>query len=175
MLLQVLLTTFAISTVNYASMAILGYLIFGEHARSQVTLNLPTGKMNSKVAIYTIVISIFANYAIIITPIANAMEDTFSIRNDRKLISITMRTVLVGSTVVVALAVPFFGYMMEFIGAFLGVSTSMLFPCIFYLKINKASQTLWLEWIVIIAIIVLGSFVAVTGTYNSLKEIISHL
>ncbi|KAJ9709313.1 hypothetical protein PVL29_001000 [Vitis rotundifolia] len=171
---KVLLVCFALSTINYGSMAILGYLMFGENLRSQVTLNLPTGKISSKLAIYTTLINPLTKYGIIITPIANAIEDTFSFRNSRP-ISITIRTVLVISTAVVALTVPFFGYIMEFIGAFLSVTVSLLFPCIFYLKINKASQSFGLELIAIIAILALGSFVAVTGTYTSLRQIINHL
>ncbi|XP_034696277.1 amino acid transporter AVT1I-like [Vitis riparia] len=171
---KVLLICFALSTINYGSMAILGYLMFGENLRSQVTLNLPTGKMSSKLAIYTTLINPLTKYGIIITPIANAIEDTFSFHNSRP-VSITIRTALVISTVVVALTVPFFGYIMEFIGAFLSVTVSMLFPCIFYLKINKASRSFGLELIAIIAILVLGSFVAVTGTYTSLRQIINHL
>lgn len=172
--LQVLLICFALSTINYGSMAILGYLMFGENLRSQVTLNLPTGKMSSKLAIYTTLINPLTKYGIIITPIANAIEDTFSFHNSRP-ISITIRTALVISTVVVALTVPFFGYIMEFIGAFLSVTVSMLFPCVFYLKINKASRSFGLELIAIIAILALGSFVAVTGTYTSLRQIINRL
>ncbi|RVW25394.1 Amino acid transporter AVT1I [Vitis vinifera] len=171
---KVLLICFALSTINYGSMAILGYLMFGENLRSQVTLNLPTGKMSSKLAIYTTLINPLTKYGIIITPIANAIEDTFSFHNSRP-ISVTIRTALVISTVVVALTVPFFGYIMEFIGAFLSVTVSMLFPCVFYLKINKASRSFGLELIAIIAILALGSFVAVTGTYTSLRQIINHL
>ncbi|WJZ81112.1 hypothetical protein VitviT2T_000970 [Vitis vinifera] len=171
---KVLLICFALSTINYGSMAILGYLMFGENLRSQVTLNLPTGKMSSKLAIYTTLINPLTKYGIIITPIANAIEDTFSFHNSRP-ISITIRTALVISTVVVALTVPFFGYIMEFIGAFLSVTVSMLFPCVFYLKINKASRSFGLELIAIIAILALGSFVAVTGTYTSLRQIINRL
>ncbi|KAL6350733.1 hypothetical protein AAG906_028198 [Vitis piasezkii] len=171
---KVLLICFALSTINYGSMAILGYLMFGENLRSQVTLNLPTGKMSSKLAIYTTLINPLTKYGIIITPIANAIEDTFSFHNSRP-ISITIRTALVISTVVVALTVPFFGYIMEFIGAFLSVTVSMLFPCVFYLKINKASRSFGLELIAIIAILALGSFIAVTGTYTSLRQIINHL
>lgn len=171
---QVLLVCFALSTINYGSMAILGYLMFGENVKSQITLNLPTGKLSSKLAIYTTLVNPLTKYAIIITPFANAIEDNFSLGKSR-LIAVTIRTVLVISTVVVALAVPFFGYVMEFIGAFLSVAVSMLFPCIFYLKINKASQSFGLELMAIVAILTLGSFVAVVGTYTSLRQIITHL
>ncbi|KAJ1416268.1 hypothetical protein SESBI_17443 [Sesbania bispinosa] len=40
-------------TLGYAIAAILGYLMFGEEVESQVTLNLQTGKLSSRMAIYT--------------------------------------------------------------------------------------------------------------------------
>ena len=99
-------------------MAILGYLMYGENLNSQVTLNLPIRKINTKIAIYTTLVNPLAKYAVIITPIADAIEYKFPSGNSR-LSSILIRTAIVISTVVVALTVPFFGYVMAFVGAFL--------------------------------------------------------
>ncbi|PIA57468.1 hypothetical protein AQUCO_00600299v1 [Aquilegia coerulea] len=38
---KVLLLCYAVCTAGYTSMAILGYLMYGEHVNTQVTLNLP--------------------------------------------------------------------------------------------------------------------------------------
>ncbi|KAG8366363.1 hypothetical protein BUALT_Bualt17G0072000 [Buddleja alternifolia] len=46
---------------------------------------------------------------------------------------------IVISTATVTLLVPFFGYVMSFIGAFLCISASIVIPSLYYLKINKAS------------------------------------
>lgn len=156
-------------------MAILGYLMFGDYLKSQVTLNLPIGKISSKIAIYTILINPLTKYAVIITPIATAIEDTYPFRNANRLISIILRTLIVFTTVIVALLVPFFGYVMAFTGAFLGVCVSMLLPCLFYLKINKAARSFGFELMMIMGIVVTGSFVGVAGTYMSLKQIVNHI
>ncbi|KAF6148281.1 hypothetical protein GIB67_012056 [Kingdonia uniflora] len=74
---KVLLVCFVLCTINYGSMAVLGYLMYGEGLKSQVTLNIPLGKLSSKVAIYTTLINPFTKYAIMITPIATAIEDLF--------------------------------------------------------------------------------------------------
>ncbi|KAF5181766.1 Amino acid transporter [Thalictrum thalictroides] len=50
---KVLLFCYAICTTGYTLMAIFGYLMYGEHVNSQVTLNLPVKKFSSKIAIYT--------------------------------------------------------------------------------------------------------------------------
>ncbi|XP_010097614.2 amino acid transporter AVT1I [Morus notabilis] len=172
---KVLVVCFITSTINYGSMAVLGYLMFGDYLKSQVTLNLPIGKISSKIAIYTTLINPLTKYAVIIAPIVTAIEDTYPFRNINRCVSILIRTLIVFSTVIVALIVPFFGYVMAFIGAFLSVTVSMLLPCLFYLKINKAARSFGFELTMIMGIVVTGSFVGVIGTYMSLKQIVNHL
>ncbi|KAL5553757.1 hypothetical protein UlMin_041158 [Ulmus minor] len=171
---KVLLVCFITITISYGAMAILGYLMFGDDLKSQVTLNLPLKKISTQIAIYTTLINPLTKYAIIITPIATAIEDKVPFSKSL-LISIFIRTLLVFSTLIVALTIPFFGYIMAFIGAFLIVTASMLFPCLFYLKINKTARSFGFELMLIVGILVVGLFVDVVGTYTSLKNIVNHL
>ncbi|XP_043703734.1 amino acid transporter AVT1I-like [Telopea speciosissima] len=171
---RVLVMCFMLCTVNYGTMAVLGYLMYGEGVKSQVTLNLPVGKLSSRIAIYTTLVNPFTKYAIMISPISTALEDWFPFRNSRP-ISILIRTVLLISTVVVALSIPFFGYLMAFIGAFLSVMVSILLPCTCYLKIYNAFKSFSLELVSIGGILVLGTAVAVMGTYISLRQIAAQL
>lgn len=140
---------------------------------SQVTLNIPTRNISSKVAIYTTLINPITKYAIYVSPINTAIEDTFPFLKSRS-ISLLTRAILGISTVFVALTIPFFGYVMAFIGAFLSTSVSMLFPSIFYLKINKAARKLGAELVIIIIILVIDVIVAVVGTYTSVREMARH-
>ncbi|KAE8023257.1 hypothetical protein FH972_008977 [Carpinus fangiana] len=172
---KVLLVCFISSTISYGSVGILGYLMYGQHLKSQVTLNLPIRKISTKIAIYTTLILPLTKYAVIITPVATAIEDTFSIGNSRFATSVLIRTGLVISTASVACTVPFFGYVMAFIGAFTGVALSMLLPCLCYLKMNKTARSFGLELIIIVGILVTGAFIGVLGTYISLKQIVNHL
>ncbi|CAN6235249.1 unnamed protein product [Urochloa humidicola] len=170
---RVLVICFAACTLNYASMAILGYLMYGDDVKSQVTLNLPEGKISSKLAIYTTLINPFSKYALMVTPLAAAVEERLlAAGNKRRSISILIRTLLVVSTVVVALAVPFFGHLMALVGSLLSVMASMLLPCVFYLKIFGVARCGRAEVALIASIIALGSLVAATGTYSSLKKIV---
>ncbi|KAL5540669.1 hypothetical protein UlMin_042861 [Ulmus minor] len=171
---KVLLVCFITSTISYGSMAILGYLMFGDYLKSQVTLNLPLKKISTQIAIYTTLINPLTKYAIIITPIATAIEDKVPFSKSL-LSSIFIRTLLVFSTLIVALIIPFFGYVMAFIGAFLSVTASMLLPCLFYLKTNKIARSFGFELMLIVGILVVGLFVGVVGTYTSLKKIVNHL
>lgn len=171
---QVLLLCFVTSTINYGSMAVLGYTMYGQNLKSQITLNLPLSKFATKVAIYTTVINPLTKYAVIITPIATAIEDLPTFRNSRAL-SVPIRSVIVMSTVIVALKVPFFGYVMAFIGSLLSVTVSILLPCLCYVRLNKGARRLGFELVVIVGIVIVGSFVGVLGTYVSVKQIVTHL
>ncbi|XP_062225830.1 amino acid transporter AVT1I-like [Phragmites australis] len=169
---RVLVICFVACTLNYGSMAILGYLMYGDDVKSQVTLNLPEGKISSKLAIYTTLINPFSKYALMVTPLAIAVEERLLPAGNQRSVSILTRTLIVLSTVIIALAVPFFGHLMALVGSLLSVMASMLLPCIFYLKIFGVAHCGKAEVALIATIIVLGSLVAATGTYSSLKRIV---
>ncbi|PIN24025.1 Amino acid transporter [Handroanthus impetiginosus] len=171
---KVLLVCFVLSTINYGLMAILGYLMYGEDLKSQVTLNLPTKNIISKIAIYTTLISPITKYAMIISPITTALEERLMRRNN-KLLSIIIRTIVVIGTVIVAIFVPFFGYVMAFIGGFTGISASILFPCLCYLKIKRESRNFEIELIFIMVILFLGFVSVVVGTFTSISDIVKHV
>ncbi|KAM0925597.1 hypothetical protein ACQ4PT_004093 [Festuca glaucescens] len=169
---KVLVICFVACTLNYGSMAILGYLMYGDDVEPQVTLSLPEGKLISKLAIYTTLINPFSKYALMVTPVATAIEEKLLAGNKRSMKNMLIRAFIVISTVIIALTVPFFGELMAFVGSLLSVMVSMLLPCICYLKIFGTARCSMAEVVLIVMIIVLGSLVAATGTYSSLRNII---
>ncbi|MQL88022.1 hypothetical protein Taro_020584 [Colocasia esculenta] len=171
---KMLLLSFILCSLNYGSMAVLGYLMYSQNLQSQITLNLPARLLSSKLAIYTTVINPLTKYALLITPIAAAIEDWFS-PSKFKFTSVIIRTLLVASTMVAALTVPFFGYLMSLTGSLLSTSASILLPCICYLKIFKGASRWGIESVAILVIIFLGSVIAVVGTYISMKKIVTNL
>ncbi|KAG9459265.1 hypothetical protein H6P81_003773 [Aristolochia fimbriata] len=174
----VLIICFVLCTCTYGSMGVLGYLMYGQGVKPEITLNLPFGKMSSKLAIYTTLINPFTKYALIITPIATAIEDTNispKLFNRKGANAVLIRTLLVLSTVLMALMVPFFGSVMTLTGSFLSSSASMLLPCLCYLKLFPASKCSKLELVVIGGILAMGSSFAVWGTVSSLRGIINQM
>ncbi|ESW11564.1 hypothetical protein PHAVU_008G040900 [Phaseolus vulgaris] len=172
---NVLLVCFIITTVGYASMAVIGYLMFGDEVESQITLNLPLDKVSSKLAIYTTLVNPISKFALMATPITNALKDLLPRTHKNRLTSILVSTVLVMSTTIVALAVPFFGSLMSLVGAFLSVTASILLPCLCYLKISGTYRKFGGETVAIIMIIMAAIVMAISGTYVSLMEIVQHL
>uniref|UniRef100_A0ACD5V256 Uncharacterized protein n=1 Tax=Avena sativa TaxID=4498 RepID=A0ACD5V256_AVESA len=168
---KVLVICFVACTLNYGSMAILGYLMYGDEVESQVTLNLPQGKISSKLAIYTALINPFPKYALMVTPLATAIEEKL-ISSNKRAMNILIRTFIVISTVIIALIVPFFGPLMALVGSLLCVMASILLPCICYLKIFGTARCTRAEVVLIIMIIIFGFLLAASGTYSSLQKII---
>lgn len=173
--LQVLLLCFVLCTFTYVSMAILGYLMFGSELKSQITLNLSTDKLSSKVAIYTALINPIAKYALMLRPIVDAIEDRFLSCSKKRFHSLFLRTILLSSSVFVALTVPFFGDLMSLVGAFLSVTASILLPCLCYLKISGAHRRLGFELVFIYFTVFMGVIMFVVGTYTSLVQIFQKL
>ncbi|RCV26057.1 hypothetical protein SETIT_5G214900v2 [Setaria italica] len=169
---KVLLISSVLCSVNYGLTAVLGYMIYGDDVQSQVTLNLPSGKLYTKVAILMTLINPLAKYALLTAPITAAIEEKLSLPAGGGTARVAISTVVVVTTAVVASTVPFFGYLMSFIGSFLSVMATVIFPCLCFLKIYKAEGIRRIEIAAIIGILMIGVFVAVTGTYTSLQQII---
>ncbi|KAK1432464.1 hypothetical protein QVD17_09361 [Tagetes erecta] len=172
---KVLLLCFVIATITYASMAVVGYLMFGSKVESQITLSLPTDKSSSKVAIFTTLVMPIVKYALLMTPIVHSIEERFLSSFKARKFSLLIKTTLVITTVVVALALPFFGDLMSLVGAFLTVSASIALPSLCYLKISGTYKIFGVELVLIGFIVLMGILVAIMGTYTALRDIIRKL
>ncbi|XP_022635714.1 amino acid transporter AVT1J isoform X1 [Vigna radiata var. radiata] len=172
---NVLIGCFLLTTVGYASMATVGYLMFGEEVESQVTLNLPLNKISSKVTIYTTLMNPISKFALMATPITNALKDLLPRRYRNRVTSILVSTLLVMSTTIAALVLPFFGSLMSLVGAFLSVTASILLPCLCYFKISDTYRNFGCESVVIVILIMAALAMAISGTYTSFMEIAHHL
>lgn len=149
--------------------------MFGSELQSQITLNLPTDKLSSKVAVYTALINPIAKYGLMLKPIVDSIENQFQSYCKKRSYGLFVRTALVGSSVVVALTMPFFGELMSLVGAFFSVTASILLPCFCYLKISGAYRNIGLELVVITFAVIMGLIILVVGTYTSLAQIVHDL
>ncbi|KAL9445431.1 hypothetical protein AB3S75_018427 [Citrus x aurantiifolia] len=173
---RVLLISFAICTITYLTMGVLGYLIYGQNVQSQVALNLATEQVSSKVAIYTILADPTAKYALTVMPIATAIENRLPANyKDCKSASILIRMSLLVSTVVLAAVFPSFQSVTSLSGAFLIVVVSFLLPCVCYLKIFQVHRNWGYELIGILIIMLLAVFVGVLGTYSSIAQTVKQV
>ncbi|KAL0451131.1 UNVERIFIED_CONTAM: Amino acid transporter AVT1D [Sesamum latifolium] len=116
----VLVISFLVAASLYAGVAVCGFLMFGEATNPQFTLNLPTNFVASDIAAWSVVVAPLTKFALSITPVALGIEELLPADQLRShTMSVLIRTCLVVSTLVVALAVPYFGSLMALIGSFL--------------------------------------------------------
>ncbi|KAL1368393.1 amino acid transporter AVT1C-like [Arachis stenosperma] len=171
----VLLVCFALCTVMYAAVAIMGYTMFGEYTLSQYTLNMPQGLVATKLAVWTTVVNPFTKYALSLTPVAKCLEELIPL-NDPKfnLYSIFIRTMLVVSTLLVGLSVPFFGLVMSLIGSLLTMFVSLILPSACFLKIKwgKISQ---IQVALCVTVMIVAVVSSAFGSYSAISEIIEQL
>ncbi|GJN27859.1 hypothetical protein PR202_gb15914 [Eleusine coracana subsp. coracana] len=128
--------------------------------------------------------------ALVLAPIAEALEDALGLRlataskGQPLLLRVLVRTAVVAATATVALAVPFFGDIVSLTGALLSCSTTMLLPCLCYLRVRAKvisrqwqceKKMYWLETAVCTVIVVVGAAIVGLGTYSSVKEIVRKL
>ncbi|XVF47820.1 hypothetical protein PTKIN_Ptkin03bG0141700 [Pterospermum kingtungense] len=173
---KVLLTSFVICTANYMSMAVVGYLIYGQNVESLVTLNLPTEKVSSKVAIYTVLAAPIAKYALTVMPISTTIESRLPANyRGRKAIGIFIRTSILLSTVVLAVVFPSFQSVMSLSGAALVVCVSFLLPCLCYLKTFEVYRKWGIELAGIVVIMLLALLAGSVGTYSSITRTVKHI
>lgn len=171
---KVLAVSFSISTILYASIAVMGYSMFGDDVQSQITLNLPTDSVMSKAAIWTTVVNPLTKFALLFTPLANSIEELFPQTLEAKSTKILhsgIRIVLVFSAMFVALSVPFFGFVMAFIGSFLGMSMSVIFPCACYIRLVGGKSSRW-KMVSAYVFMIVGILLAIVGTYSSVSNIL---
>ncbi|XP_056169197.1 amino acid transporter AVT1C isoform X2 [Syzygium oleosum] len=182
---SVLVTSFAICTLMYAGVAVLGYLMFGESTQSQFTLNMPQDLVASKIAVWTTVVNPFTKYpfhisfgttyALTMSPVAMSLEELIPSTHVKSYAySILIRTALVLSTLIVALSIPFFGLVMSLIGSLLTMLVTLILPCACFLSILRGRVTRF-QAAFCCLIIIVGVVSSVFGTYSALSKIIENL
>ncbi|KAH7289025.1 hypothetical protein KP509_31G054500 [Ceratopteris richardii] len=174
---NVLVACFLICALIYGSIAVLGFLMFGDDSESQVTLNLTRGRLTTNIAIVATLVNPFSKYALAVTPLAAALEELLPIELKSRTFLMwgtLIRTLIVLSTVIIALVFPFFGYLMALVGAFLSITVAITIPCLCYAKLFSDRIPLW-ERACISLVLAVGLGSCVAGTYSSLKEIALNL
>ncbi|KAL0842533.1 hypothetical protein Bca101_015778 [Brassica carinata] len=173
----VLLISFAFCTLFYIAVAVCGYTMFGDAIQSQFTLNMPQHFTSSKIAAWTAVLTPMTKYALTITPVVLSLEELIP-SSSRKMrskgASMLFRTVLVLSTLVVALTVPFFATVAALIGSFIAMLIALIFPCLCYMSIMKGRLSNS-QMGICIFIVIIGVVSGCCGTYSAIARLIGEM
>ncbi|PKA63143.1 Lysine histidine transporter 1 [Apostasia shenzhenica] len=171
---KVLIVCFILCTTLYAGVASAGFLMFGESIKSQFTLNMPHQYMSSKIAICTTVVNPLTKYALTMTPVALSLEELLPSTKQSLFFAVLIRTLLVISTLFVALLVPYFGFVMALLGSFFTMLVALILPCLCYLSIQRKHVT-FLQVVGCIFIVMVGVLCGAIGSYSSIKKMVDSL
>ncbi|XP_010490633.1 PREDICTED: vacuolar amino acid transporter 1-like [Camelina sativa] len=171
---MVLLISFGFCTLFYIAVAVCGYTMFGDAIQSQFTLNMPQQFTSSKIAVWTAVVTPMAKYALTITPVMLGLEELIPSSLRSKGFSILFRTIVVLSTLVVALTVPFFATVAALMGSFIAMLIALIFPCLCYISVMKGRLTNF-QMGVCILIIIIGVVSGCCGTYSAIARLIDEM
>ncbi|KAE8717951.1 Detected protein of confused Function [Hibiscus syriacus] len=167
--------SFGICTLLYAGTAVMGYKMFGEATESQFTLNMPKDLIASKIAVWATVVNPFTKYALTLSPVAMSLEELLPSRHLKSHIyPILIRTLLVMSTLLVGLSVPFFGLVLSLIGSLLTMLVTLILPPACYLSILRGKVGR-IQAAICIIIIAVGVVSSAFGTYSALTKIVENL
>lgn len=140
---KVLACSFAIAAIYYGGIGLLGASMFGEKTESQITLNMPSNLVASKVAIWANIIMSMMKFSLLLRPVATELESLLPCQQNSRihlLLTGTMRSVLLIAIILVALSLPYFATVVSFVGSSLTVTICLILPCLFYGKIFHGSM-----------------------------------
>ncbi|XP_027070593.2 amino acid transporter AVT1E-like [Coffea arabica] len=168
---SILVISFSTAFFLYTGVAICGFSMFGDAVKPQFTLNLPTRFNASGVAALVVVLTPVSKYALTLIPVAFGLEDLLPSSRLRSYgVSMLIRTMLVGSTLAIALTVPYFGSVMALIGSLLVMLVSLILPCACYIRISGGKLTN-LQIAVCTVIMVVGLLCSIVGTYSAITNL----
>lgn len=167
--------TYAIVGVTCLLIGTAGYMLYGDAVKDEVTINLPEG-IASTLALALITVNPFSKFALTMDPVSRGLEEALGVdiaakEGNGPLIARGMRTGLGLGALTMAAKVPFFAVVMSLIGSFLTLTVSVIFPSACYLKMFEddiSDGERAVNW----AIMVVGGFGVVAGTYAALADII---
>ncbi|KAG6389756.1 hypothetical protein SASPL_151229 [Salvia splendens] len=114
-------------------------------------------------------------YALTMAPVAMSLEELIPSTNAQShMYSLIIRTLLVISTLLVGLSIPFFGLVSALIGSFLTMLVTLILPCACYLSILRGKLSL-LQRAMCVSVIGIGVVASAIGSYSALSKIIDRL
>ncbi|WVZ86751.1 hypothetical protein U9M48_033487 [Paspalum notatum var. saurae] len=157
----------AFIAVMYGLFGAMGYLAFGADTRDIITTNLGTGWLSVVVQL-GLCINLFFTMPVMMNPVYEVAERLLC----GKRYAWWLRWILVVAVGLFAMLVPNFADFLSLVGSSVCVVLGFVLPAAFHLKVF-GSEVGWTGLVADVAVIVIGTALAVSGTWTSLVQIFS--
>ncbi|KAF9156362.1 hypothetical protein BG015_005806 [Linnemannia schmuckeri] len=163
-------------TVFYLTVAIPGYMAYGDLAESPILNNLPKDSFTT-LGTVVIIVHVLLTAPLLLTSFALEIERlaniTVSSRGQvmERVYRTVLRLVIVGVCACIACTVPYFGDFLSLLGALSNCTLIFVLPVVFYAKLVGWRQMGWLELIWCMIIIVIGVVSAIIGSIDAIQAL----
>eukprot|EP00761_Pharyngomonas_kirbyi_P000876 gb/GECH01000877.1/.p1 GENE.gb/GECH01000877.1/~~gb/GECH01000877.1/.p1 ORF type:complete len:451 (+),score=48.54 gb/GECH01000877.1/:1-1353(+) len=162
----------------YIPVAIVGYWVYGDSVKSPILQSLPQDWVNT-IANVLITLHIAFAYPIIANPIFAYIENAINMPrrehhtpNRALILRLSLRSIVVFITMIIAITVPFFGEFLSFIGAFSVTAVVFILPVVFTLRLTPRNEIGWFEYIWMASILLVGTVGSIIGSITAVQAII---
>ncbi|XP_076030195.1 uncharacterized protein LOC143018586 isoform X2 [Oratosquilla oratoria] len=172
------LVAFGVILSLYLPVSIAGYGVFGTNVNDNILMNVEGIAVN--VARGMEVVNLLGTFLISFNPVAQSLEEAFNLPQHFCWQRCVLRTVMVGLELLMALAVPSFGVIINFFGGSTVTSCTFLFPPFCYIKICNLKDEkgepfrvipLW-EKVLLFQIVVIGLLGGIATTVFALMDML---
>ncbi|KAF9352032.1 hypothetical protein BGX26_010074 [Mortierella sp. AD094] len=166
--------------VLYISIAIAGYAVFGDTTKSPILDNLPRGVW-SIISNILMVIHVLLAAPILLTSLSIMVESLITkqwpaFEKGSTVVQFAKRavdrTIIVVLTAVVAAVIPYFGDMMDLLGALTTCLLVFVFPILFYFMLGGMKGAKWWSLLWYLFILAIGLVAMVMGTIDAIKALV---
>ncbi|XP_037788594.1 amino acid transporter AVT1D-like isoform X2 [Penaeus monodon] len=170
---------FAVILSLYVPVASVGYSILGQDVESNILLSVPKG-VAVNIAIILEIINLLSTFIISFNPVAQSLEDILNVPNKFCLKRVLLRSSMVMLQMLICLAVPDFGLILNLIGGSCITLCTFVFPPIMYIRLMdmegepswpKRKLPLW-ERVYLIEILIVGVVGGICSTVSAVIAIL---
>ncbi|XP_047477832.1 amino acid transporter AVT1D-like [Penaeus chinensis] len=170
---------FVVILCLYIPVASVGYGVLGQAVESNILLSVPTG-VAVNIAIILEIINLLSTFIISFNPVAQSLEDILNVPNKFCLKRVLLRSSMVMLQMLICLAVPDFGLILNLIGGSCITLCTFVFPPIMYMRLMdmegepswpKRKLPLW-ERVYLIEILIVGVVGGICSTVSAVIAIL---
>ncbi|KAG6477187.1 lysine histidine transporter 2-like [Zingiber officinale] len=168
------MVAYLVVALCYFPIAIVGYWNFGNAVDDNILITLDRPRLLIAAANMFVVVHVIGSYQVFAMPVFDMLETVLVLKCHLRpsfMLRFVARSLYVAFTMMVGIAVPFFGGLLGFLGGFAFAPASYFLPCIMWLSVYKPKR-FGLSWLTNWICIILGALLMVLASVGGMRTII---